>query len=108
MGNLKAGFSRINVTPPLGIGVMGYFKPRLAEKILDDLEITTLALASGEEKVLLISFDICLIPEAIVKRFQKAIVDATGVSEDAVFIHATHTHNGPFLEREDDGLIFWM
>jgi len=106
MGNLKAGFSRINVTPPLGIGVMGYFKPRLAEKILDDLEITTLALASGEEKVLLISFDICLIPEAIVKRFQKAIVDATGVSEDAVFIHATHTHNGPFLEREDDGFNF--
>ena len=38
MSQLYAGFSRVNITPMLGIFVTGYFKPRFAEGILDELE----------------------------------------------------------------------
>ena len=53
MNKLQAGFGRVNVTPMLGIGIGGYFKPRYAEGILDELEINALALSCGEEKAVL-------------------------------------------------------
>lgn len=59
MNDLKAGFARVNVTPMLGIHVAGYFKERIADGVLDELEINALALESGDAKVLLLSMDIC-------------------------------------------------
>ena len=57
MSELKVGFCRLDVTPPLGIRLMGNNNIRLAENILDPLEISVMALACGETKVLLISMD---------------------------------------------------
>ena len=39
MNCLHAGFSRVNITPMLGIGLAGYYKTRHADGILDELEI---------------------------------------------------------------------
>ena len=41
MNLLKAGFGRVNVNPPMGIAISGYFIPRFAEAVLDDLEVTS-------------------------------------------------------------------
>ena len=43
MNNLKVGFGRVQITPPLGIYVDGYFIKRYAEKILDDLYANVVA-----------------------------------------------------------------
>ena len=59
MNNLKAGFGRVNITPPMGISIRGYFKPRYADGVLDELEINALALQSGETKTLLLTVDHC-------------------------------------------------
>ena len=55
MNTLHAGFSRVDITPMMGIGMAGYYVPRYAEGVLDPLEINALALACGEEKAVLIS-----------------------------------------------------
>lgn len=47
MNNLKMGFSRVDVTPMLGIGIEGYYQERNAKGILDNLEINTLAVTGG-------------------------------------------------------------
>ena len=57
MNKLQAGFSRVDVTPELGISINGYFVPRKAEKILDPLEVNCIALGCGAEKVLLMAID---------------------------------------------------
>ena len=57
MNKLFAGFARVNVTPMMGIGIDGYYKPRYAEGVLDELEINALALACGETRVVLLSID---------------------------------------------------
>ena len=65
MNVLQAGFARVNVTPMMGIPMRGYFKVRLAEGVLDDLEINALALACGETKMLLREYfgnDLYLLP----------------------------------------------
>ena len=37
MNTLLAGFARVNITPMMGIPVVGYYKERLADGVLDDL-----------------------------------------------------------------------
>ena len=37
---LQVGFSRVNITPQLGISISGYFVPRRAKGVLDELELT--------------------------------------------------------------------
>lgn len=107
MKTLKAGFARVDVTPPLGIGIVGYYKPRYAEGILDELKISALALSCGEEKVVFLSFDNCYIMTDIAAKYRRRVSEVTGLSEEAVFIHATHTHTGPSLKKvERAGLNF--
>ena len=97
MNTLKAGFSRINITPMMGIAVQGYFKPRYAEGELDDLYVRALALQCGEAKAVVLSLDHCGVVQALTDEFRKCVADATGISPDAVFISASHTHTGPML-----------
>ena len=95
MNKLMAGFSRLNVTPPLNIPIVGYFKPRVAEGILDELEVNVLALATEEKKVLLISVDNCGFITHVAENYRAFVCETTGLPADCVFIHATHTHTGP-------------
>ncbi|MBQ7236083.1 MAG: hypothetical protein IJX03_02870 [Clostridia bacterium] len=106
MDTLQVGFSRINITPPLGIDIVGYFKVRKAEGVLDELEANAVALSLKDKKVLLISVDHCGIFKPILDEYKKAISEKTGVDVSAIFIHSTHTHTGPMLLTEtDDELI---
>ena len=98
MNSLQAGFARVNVTPMLGIHVAGYFKERIAEGVLDELEINALALRTGDDTLLLLSMDICHISTARCAGFRKHIEEATGVPAGNILIHATHTHTGPVME----------
>lgn len=97
MNKLRAGFGRVNVTPMLGIPVSGYYKPRHAEGMLDELEINALALSCDDDAVVLLSMDNCGINQKLIDRFVKQICEATGLPKEAVLIHATHTHTGPYL-----------
>ena len=104
MNNLKAGFARVNINPPMGIHIRGYFKVRLAEAILDDLEINALALELGDTKTLLLSIDHCGIGQDLSMEFRKAASASTGIPTENIIIAATHTHTGPalLLETEDE------
>ncbi len=97
MNNLQAGFARVNVTPMLGIPIRGYYKPRFAEGVLDDLEINALALSCGADTVMLLSMDHCGINQKLVDMFTGSITRATGLPPEAILIHATHTHTGPSM-----------
>ena len=97
MNKLYAGFARVNVTPMLGIGIAGYYQTRFAEGVLDELEINALALACGENRVVLLSMDHLGMIREITADYRHHVSEVTGVSPEAVYIHATHTHTGPFL-----------
>ena len=100
MNTLQAGYSKVNVNPMLGIPINGYFKPRYAEDILDDLEIVAVALACGETKTLLMTIDNLHIGTKLVQHYQEKISEKTGVAKEAIFIHSTHTHTAGTLELD--------
>ena len=102
MNTLQAGFARMNVTPMMGIPMRGYFKVRLADGVLDELELNALALACGETKILIMALDACVIDTPDANIFLDGIVEATGLPREAIMIHATHTHTAASINFEAD------
>ena len=105
MDKLQVGFARVNITPPMGIDIAGYYKVRKAEGVLDDLEAVAVAFSFGEKKAIAITIDHCGIVKAILDVYKKAISEKTGVPVDAIIIHSTHTHTGPTLLAETDDVL---
>ena len=101
MSIFKVGFARVNINPMLGIAIEGYYVPRFARGILDDLESSALALALGERRILMISVDCCGIEAKLSRHYREAIAAATGVAWEDIFLSATHTHTGPALTHLD-------
>ena len=97
MNTLKAGFGSVNITPMMGISIAGYYIPRNADGILDELEINVLALADDSTRVLLINLDSLGIRAELSSAFRAHVAEVTGVPADAIFISATHTHTAPHL-----------
>jgi len=95
MNRLQVGYARVNINPMLGIPVAGYFIPRYASAILDDLESSALALTCGDKKILMISVDSCGINADMVNRYRQRIAEGAGIPAENIFLSATHTHTGP-------------
>ena len=102
MSNLQVGFSRVNITPPLGISISGYFVPRHAKGVLDELEVNGLALSCGENTAVMLSCDLLGIRQDYITECKQGITAATGIQPDAIYIHATHTHTGPYIIKKED------
>ncbi|MBQ8322752.1 MAG: hypothetical protein IJX91_02165 [Clostridia bacterium] len=98
--DLKVGFSRIEINPPLGVNVTGYFLKRYADGILDDTEINTVAIGKGGKTVILITLDCMEVTTDFCTSAREAVAKATGVDKDAVFIHALHPHTGMTFAME--------
>ena len=93
--NLKVGYARVNINPPLGVNIAGYFVQRIADGILDDLEVCAVAVQSGESTVILMTVDNCGVPKQHLDAWRARIAERVGIDADAVLIHSTHTHQGP-------------
>jgi len=97
MSDFQAGYAQVNINPPLGIGIDGYYVPRFAKGILDDLEASALALSCAGKKLVLISVDNLGINLDLVEAYCEAIEQATGVLKDNIFLSATHSHTAGLI-----------
>lgn len=102
MSNLKAGFSRLDITPPLGIPIGGYYEKRYTKGYLDRLEVHTIAISNGDKKAIIINLDLLHIPNDFCAQQRKVISEFCGVPYDAIFVTCTHTHTSPSLVIKDD------
>ena len=93
--NFKAGCARVNITPPLGIPLIGsYGKP--SDDVLDELYAKVLVLNDGPNTVAIVSCDLLYTPlEEIAGPAREIITEKTGIPERNILICATHTHSGP-------------
>ncbi len=102
MNKLQAGFARVVITPMMGINISGYYQERIADGVLDDLEANALALACEDKKAVVISCDLLHMPLDLAYVSKKDIAEATGLPEEAVILHGTHTHTGPVLKMDSE------
>lgn len=99
--DLKVGFSRIEINPPIGVNLRGYFHQRLNEGILDDLEINTVAVQKDGVTVALVAIDCEACDTPYLESAREYASKLANLDKQAVFIHATHTHVGACFGRED-------
>ena len=95
---LKVGFSRLDVTPPLGNDISGYFVRRLADGILDPLYLNTVAIKNGDDTILLMAVDYIGVKLGVCDQIRAAISERTGVPTDHILFAALHQHTSPCLE----------
>lgn len=88
----KAGFSRVDITPPLGSNLAGYFSTRLAEDILDPLYLNALAFTDGESTNIIITSDFLSVMEVFATPIREMVSKRTGVPADNIMITALHQH----------------
>ena len=102
--DVKVGFSRIEINPPIGVHLDGYFHQRFNEGILDDLEINTVVVEKDGAKVVLLAIDCEAAVTAYYDKARDAVAKVTGIDKQAILIHTTHTHVGPCFERWNNEL----
>ena len=102
---LKAGFARVDVTPSLGINLAGYFEARLAEGILDPIQLNAIAMGNDDETVLIITSDFLGIRENFATPIRKKIAERTGLAMDHIMITALHQHTSVCLREGIDNNV---
>ena len=98
---LMAGFGRVDLEPPAGHSLAGYFSPRPCEGVLDPVEANCVALSDGARSALLYSLDLVEV-KGLCDRWRHEIAAATGVAPEAVYIACTHSHTAPSVGRAAD------
>ncbi|RJS84277.1 hypothetical protein CW706_04345 [Candidatus Bathyarchaeota archaeon] len=93
-GEMKVGFSTVDITPPLGSEVPGYFTKRFFYDIHDPLHVKAAVFESEETRVALVSVDALSIKASIVKFGRELAEEMTGIPADHIMVAATHTHSG--------------
>ena len=97
---MKAGYARVCINPPYGAPIVGYYEKRFTKGIADDLFARAVAFDDGEKKAVVIALDLCYLDQARYDEFKAAIVEATGMDKDAIFINCSHTHTGPMVGQD--------
>ncbi|MBE6604295.1 MAG: hypothetical protein E7639_01135 [Ruminococcaceae bacterium] len=94
---LKAGFAKVDITPPFGTPIAGYFRERQTKGVLDPLSLCCLALEADEEKMLIITADFLGIEMARCREMAASIEARTGIPAASVIIQALHPHTSPVI-----------
>ena len=90
---LLAGAATSNITPELGIDIVGGFLPFPATHIHDELHARCLVLDDGKTKLALVVCDLLALHRCVSIEARKLIEEATGIPAANVLIAATHTHS---------------
>lgn len=108
MSELKAGFARVDITPPLGTTLAGYPRTRYADGVLDPLTATAVVFDDGEKRAVVFSVDHLGLNMARTEVMRPVIAEAAGTVADGIHICCTHTHLAPvtYPGNNDDYVEF--
>ncbi len=89
---IQAGFARVDVTPPLGSPLSGYFYARYADGVLDPIQLNALAFGNGTDTAIIITCDFIGMVMSKSNEMREAIAARTGVPAERVMLCCLHQH----------------
>ena len=96
-GDLSAGAAVVDITPPRGCPMAGYYSVRGAEGTHDPLHSKALVLEKDGVRVALVALDLISTTRGLVEEARALIEKETRIPGKNVMISATHSHTGPVL-----------
>ncbi|HWQ54827.1 MAG TPA: hypothetical protein VN442_14165 [Bryobacteraceae bacterium] len=100
-GGLKIGVGRTVITPPLDVPMAGYYYPRSADGVHDDLHASTLLFDDGRTRVALVACELVHVTREAVEAAREKIHAKWGIPASHVLISATHSHTGPIVSSPE-------
>jgi neutral ceramidase len=110
---MKAGFSKLVITPELGTLMEGHPGTKKAQGVRDNLYVRVAAIGYEVEILVFASLDVLFVETESVQYIKRTVAQKAGIKPDNIFISATHTHSGPmttglFGKDQESGYIGFM
>ena len=100
---LKAGFARLDITPPFGCPLDGYQRLRSVKCILDPIYLNAIALSDGEKTIVMIAGDLEGLDVVDGKVIKDIIFARLGIPEKDILLSALHQHTSFMLRHKETG-----
>ena len=92
---LSAGVAAVDITPPIGYRMSGYFSERLSTGVSNPLHAKALVVGQGDRRAAVVCCDVIGISLDVSARARKQAAAKTGIPAEAILLCATHSHTGP-------------
>lgn len=91
----RAGASQVDITPSLGLDLVGDFSDNIADNIHDPLHAKSLVLDNGNSKIAIVIVDNLGVTQKVFDQAKEYIDKEIGLKKENVLMASTHTHSGP-------------
>ena len=100
---LKINTIKQIITPEIGTRLAGYPRNSVSYKVHDDLLVSGIAFDDGNNKAVVLSFDLIGLDEDLINQIRQECGIICGIDPEDIVLTCTHTHSGPYTTR-DEGL----
>jgi neutral ceramidase len=104
---LKAGATRVDITPPIGLHLMGFAdRTAPATGVLDPLHARILVLETPEERLAIVTLDVCrAFGPWWINALRAQVKISSGITH--VLVVASHTHSAPEIADDENTSSSW-
>jgi neutral ceramidase len=94
---MLAGASRVDISPPLPVDVLGYVRrPVAPRRFIDPLLATCLLLREGDRCVVIIAADLANLAPGFAERVRSRVAEAVGCAPADILLNSSHSHGAPW------------
>src|SRR6266567_3105339 len=98
LDSLKVGAAEIDITPPVGHRMAGYFDERLSTGVHDPLKAKAIFVRQGQEQIAMVFCDLVGFSLNVTTNARAQASRLTGIPVSHIVICATHSHTGPLFD----------
>ncbi|EEF59050.1 neutral/alkaline non-lysosomal ceramidase N-terminal domain-containing protein [Pedosphaera parvula] len=95
---LRAGMAEVDITPPVGYRMAGYYDERFSTGVHDPLKTKAIVLQQGNEKIALVFCDLVGVSLHVTTNARALSSKITGIPVSNIVVAATHSHTGPLFD----------
>jgi hypothetical protein len=96
--SIDVGAAEIEITPPVGMRMAGYFDERFATGIHDPLKAKALLLRQDKQEIAMVFCDLVGVSLNVTTNARAQASEKTGIPVPNIMICATHSHTGPLFD----------
>ncbi|MEZ6128162.1 MAG: neutral/alkaline non-lysosomal ceramidase N-terminal domain-containing protein [Planctomycetaceae bacterium] len=93
--SLKIGMAEVDITPPPGMAMAGYYHERLAEKTRDPLKAKAIVFRQDDQAAAFVVADLTGIAHDLTNVVRQQASAQTGIPAAHIMLSATHAHTAP-------------
>lgn len=97
---LRVGVAEVDITPPEGFPMAGYYHERLAEGTIDPLKAKAIVFRDNSSSAAIVVCDLIGIATDLSREVRRLAEKKTGIPYENIVIAATHSHTAPDYMKE--------